>query len=251
MKPYLIAAALLLMFSSCAKHYFPSAMFQNDVQYMTKPHSSDSVRHGTYASGAFIGNFNMGNISESGDAGLLNVYQSYTLKDPKLSISYGVLGFAGNYYGHQENNPDGFDKSFYGFGTNFSISPYIIGDKIDWHLIGLDLVYTKEFGDYAAFRQRGINTENYTFYRKTDLFTYGIFTEALAKVSPKVSLAFKVGLNNTPGQKQYISGLPFDNVGFNAAVNIKRATIGLAYKFMPTDVWLSPSSVQLGGGYRF
>lgn len=251
MKPYLVVVVLLLLFSSCARHYYPSAMFQNDVQYMAKPHSSDSVLHGTYASGAFLTTFNTGNISESGAAGLLNVYRSHTLKHPDLSVSYGVLGFAGNYYGHMADNPDGLNKSFYGLGANFSISPYIKGENVDWHIIGLDLVYTKEFGDYAAFRQKGINTENYIFYRKTDLFTYGIFTEAIAKVSPKVALAFKIGLNNTPGEMKYVSELPFDNVGFNAAATIKRLTVGLGYKFMPTDVWLSPSAAQISAAYRF
>jgi hypothetical protein len=251
MKPYLFAAALLLILSSCTRHYYPSAMFQNDVQYMSKPYSGDSVRHGTYASGTFMVTLNSGNIDEAESAGLLNIYQSYTLKNPNLNISYGVLGFAGNYTGGNNNSLTDFDKSFYGLGANFSMSPYINRDNIDWRIIGLDLTYTKEFGDYAAFRKRMPDTDTRTFYRNTDLFTYGIFTEAMIKVSPVVSLAFKVGLNNTPGQKQYINGLPFDNIGFNANVGVRHLSFNLAYKFMPTDVWLTPLGIQLGGAYRF
>jgi hypothetical protein len=253
MKPYLFTAALLLVFSSCTQHYYPSAMFQNDVQYMSKPYSEDSVRHGTYVSGTYMVELNSDNLDDSETAGLLNIYQSYTLKNPNLNISYGVLGFAGNYTGN--NNQFGFDKSFYGLGANFSISPYINKGNVDWRIIGLDLVYTKEFGDYAAFRNRMPDTEDLTFYRKTNLFTFGLFTEAMIKVSPAVSLAFKVGLNNTPGEKRYsndvLPSLPFNNVGFNANVGVKRLSFNLAYKLMPTDVWLVPLGVQLGGAYRF
>ncbi|WCT12395.1 hypothetical protein [Mucilaginibacter jinjuensis] len=251
MKPYLFAAALLLIFSSCTKHYYPSAMFQNDVQYMSKPYSGDSVRHGTYVSGALLLTGNSGNIDDGASAGLLNIYQSYTLKNPNLNISYGVLGFAGNYRAGTDNTNISIDKNFYGLGVNFSMSPYINRGNVDWRIIGLDLTYTKEFGDYAAFRQRMLNTDKLTYYRKTDLFTYGLFTEAMVKVSPAVSLAFKIGLNNTPGQKQYINGIPFNNVGFNANVGVRHFSFNLAYKFMPTDAALILLGLQLGAAYRF
>src|SRR6187402_423165 len=147
MKPYLFAAALLLVFSSCTRHYYPSAVFQNDVQYMSKPYSGDSVLHGTYVSGALLATANSGNIDDGASAGLLNIYQSYTLKNPDLNISYGVLGFAGNYTAGTDNTDIKIDKSFYGLGANFSLSPYINRGNVDWRIIGLDLVYTKEFGD--------------------------------------------------------------------------------------------------------
>ncbi|MCJ8211950.1 hypothetical protein MUY27_19685 [Mucilaginibacter sp. RS28] len=247
--------ALLTLLCSCKSEYLTNAMFQNDVQYMAKAHSTDSVKTHTYASGvlAIHSGDQFGNAY--GTAGMLNVYQSHTLAEPNLNVAYGVFGYAGNYSRTSDNNNSkstaDFSKGFSGIGGNFSISGYIPGKKADWRVLGVDVMYSKEFGDYAAFRKQGINNDDYTFYPSSRLFTWGLFSEVLIKNSDDVSLGFKLGLYNSPNQPHRVEGLPINNVNLNAVVGYRHLMFISSLKLIPTDVFLFPSGFQIGAAYRF
>lgn len=250
----ILFVAIALMASSCKTEYLTHAMFQNDVQYMAKAHSRDSVKTNTYVSGVLAIHGGDESGSAYGTAGMLNIYQSHTLTEPNLNIAYGVFGYAGNYQrdvsSSTNNTGLGFNKSFAGIGANLSVSGYIPGEKADWRVLGVDMVYTKEFGDYLDFRRKGIDNDDYTYFRSSRLFTLGLFTEVLIKNSKDVSLGFKVGVYNSPGQPHRVEGLPVNNVGFTTAVGYRHLVFIGSLKFLPS--WfLLPSGLQIGGAYRF
>lgn len=251
MKNLLLLALAATMLSSCSTRYLTHPLFQSDMQYMNKPMSTDSVRHATYAFGTLALATGDKDFTTSSASGILNFYQSYTFKQPNISLSYGVIGAAGSYEQAEINNQPKFSKSFQSIGGNFSAAFYLPRKQVDWRVIGVDLVYNKEFGDYARLRKNLTNRGYYDFISPTGLFTYGIFTEVAVKPSDKVSLMFKVGFNNSPGQPHELHNSPFNNANFDVVVNIRRFSIIYNLKFMPTKIWLQSSGFQFGTGYRF
>jgi len=140
LKPlYVIAAALLyISLSSCQKHFYAPAIYQNDVLYMQKPHSKDSVKTAIYATGSYLTQENS-NSNGTLQSGVLNIYRSHTI--PNFNLSYGLLGFAGSYTKDSKDNYMTTNtKSFTGLGINTSVSYYKNYDHLDWRVVGVDMV---------------------------------------------------------------------------------------------------------------
>jgi hypothetical protein len=83
--------------SSCrTTHYYPPAMFRNDIQLMEKPHSRDQKKTAIYASGAYLLHSDaLEDTNNMVTSGMLNIYRSHTTSH--FNFSYGALGFMSVY----------------------------------------------------------------------------------------------------------------------------------------------------------
>ncbi len=203
-KLLVIHFSILLFCCSCSSQYYVPALYSNDVLEMSKPHSKDSVKHAIYVQGNyFIAASNGPSIISNyynNQGGSFNAYRANTFNN--FCIAYGILGFIGDYSvsadgGDLNNRAAKVNKSFYGYGINTSASYFTTSGNVDIRLIGLDMVYTHEFGDYADFRKQGANN-NGIYIPQTSLFTYSFFTEVSIKKND-ITENIKYSLDFTPG----------------------------------------------------
>lgn len=255
----IIAATL----SSCSKQYYAPGLFQNDVQLMIKPQSQDSVKSKVYISGVLLTQSGASGQGSS-TSGLLNLYQSHTLKN--VNLSYGVLGYTGNYSRNESsttNNSSGqtsttethISKSFTGYGFNGSASVYFSNALVDFRVLGADLVYTHESGDYLAFRRSVFGQPGILSSPRADMITYGIFTEYVFHPKADLNFGFKVFFNKTTGKvnqdlqnavNSYENG--FYTTGGSLFAEFNRINVHATAAFASN---LIAGGIQLGVGYSF
>lgn len=252
---------ILGLLSSCTTRYYAPGLYQNDVQFMIKPHSKDSIKTRIYASGAYLAQSGANGQGSSG-SGMLNVYQSRTI--PHFNFSYGVMGYTGVYtqtqtttVGTTSNNLF-INKSFSGYGFNGSTSFYLSTKKTDFRIIGVDLSYTHEGGDFLAFRKAEVGKQGVRSAAQPQLFTYGIFSEFIVRPSETTNFGFKLFINQTTGKinrdLQQTDG--FYNAGnsgtfgFTSFVGYKHVNFYTTFAVGSSASYLSGSS-QVGLAYKF
>nr|WP_294948331.1 hypothetical protein [uncultured Mucilaginibacter sp.] len=252
----IIAVILVGTLSSCTRRYYAPGLFQNDVQLMMKPHSQDSAKSKVYINGALLtqsGASGQGNST----SGLLNVYRSHTLQN--FNLSYGALAYTGNYTrdintGGSNNTPaEHISKSFSGYGFNGSASVYFSSGKVDFRVLGADVVYTHEGGDYLAFRKSVYGHADVFSSPRAEMFTYGIFTEYVFHLQPQLNFGFKFFFNKVTGQvnrdlQDYGNG--FNTFGSSVFAEFNRINVHGTFSFNSNNGAVGAGS-QLGVGYSF
>ncbi len=180
-----LLCSLAFLLSSClfkyrgpVTSYNGPAFFDNDISYQPKPISADSLHHGTYVSATIINAQGAANDKDNLSAGQLNLGMAYTLKH--FNFAYGAFGALGDY--HNGTVPDTqahyFNNKSIGFvGSRASIDYYVTLGRVDIRIIGLEVAYSHEFGDYAAFRKQVYGQPYFFTNTRTDLFTWGGSTE--------------------------------------------------------------------------
>jgi hypothetical protein len=216
---------------------------------MIKPHSKDSVKSRFYASGVLLSQSGGGGDGTS-NAELLNVYRSNTI--PHLNFSYGAIAFAGNYSASHVDSVGRIKKSFYGYGFNGSASFYVNAGPIDWRVIGFEMVYTHEAGEYLAFRKSEVGLPNIFSAPEADLSTYGIFTEFILRPNKRWNFAYKIFVARTTGQvNQDLYNEPGSAVfGSTFSIGFKQFNLQETLAFGQTHTYMN-AAAQLGLTYRF
>jgi hypothetical protein len=242
----ILAVAICIAVSSCTTRIYPPALFQNDIQLMEKPHSTDEQKSATYVSGSYLLQDNMASYGAL-QSGLLNIYHSETV--PNINYSYGVLGFAGTFTRDSTNTIID-NKAFMGLGVNGSVSYYKNYGKIDWRIVGMDAVYTKEFGDYLAFRKAVAQNPDVITTTQSGLFSFAIFSEVIGKPSPDVNIGGRLFFSKTAGRVnrdlQRDSFLD-DMAGITGFVGYKRVSGHLT---LTSTRAMFYSSMQIGLSYK-
>jgi hypothetical protein len=252
LKPIYIFLTVIfcLGLSSCARRVYFPAIYQNDIQYMVKPHSTDSVKTGIYAAGTYL---LQETLSSGGsiNSGLLNIYRSHTV--PNFNFSYGILGFFGSYAkDSSDTHITAGSKSFTGFGVNGSVSYYKNFGEVDWRIIGTDLVYTHESGNYLNFRRAIAHDPDVISATQAGLFTYGIFSELAIKPNQNLNVGVKLFFSKTAGKITRTD--LYDNQDFDSIIG---TTGSLGYKKITGHATLATTrlftnvSFQMGLAYRF
>jgi hypothetical protein len=174
---------LILLFtaiiSSCT-HQFVPALYHQDVAYQPKPASFDSAKFQTYASGGANYYLNP-QYSDLLVSGQLNLSQGVTFKN--VNLAYGAFGVAGDYNnGSVSNGPsigNWSDKFFGAVGGRASADLYVNSGRFDFRYLGVEAIYSHEFGDYANFRQQIIGNPGFDDDPRTNLLTLGATTELI------------------------------------------------------------------------
>ncbi|AMR32226.1 hypothetical protein A0256_12740 [Mucilaginibacter sp. PAMC 26640] len=255
------AISVAFFLSSCSKQYYAPGLYQNDVQLMMKPQSQDSVKRKIYLSGALVEQSGASGQGSS-NSGMLNVYQSHTFKH--FNLSYGALAYTGNYSrtitnsddnsGTNSNNTDiHISKSFNGYGLNGSVSYYFSNEVCDFRILGADLIYTNESGDYLAFRKSVYGQPDVLSSPRGAMLTYGFFTEYVFHQRKDPSFGFKIFANKVTGQinrdlNDYGTG--FNTVGGSLFAEFHHINLHCTFVSSFTNYALG-AGFQLGAGYSF
>lgn len=175
--PHLILlTGLSLILGACSKVYTP-ALYHQDIAYMPKPTSWDEKKSATYISGG--GNFNTSpNFDDAVVSGQINLSEGHIFKG--ANIAYGAFGSFGDYSSGSSSNGTSADRFFGAVGGRFSANLYVNNDRVDFRFIGVEAVYSHEFGSYSDFRKAyaKLSPDNYVDAR-TDLFSAGLTSEII------------------------------------------------------------------------
>jgi hypothetical protein len=167
-----------VLFASCSNVYEP-ALYHQDIAYMPKPASFDSVKSASYVS-AGVNAYNAYNVNDLLVSGQVNLSRGYVFNN--FNLAYGAFGVFGNYDNGTiaKGQPNYFSDKFFGaVGGRFSANAYTNLGRTDFRFIGFEAAYSHEFGSYANFRQY-LNTQpNYFVDPRTELFTIGLTTEVI------------------------------------------------------------------------
>jgi len=213
LKNYFPLAVILLIYSSCGVsgpqyNLYGPAMYANDISYQPKPLSTDSVHHSTYASATYWSGSptNNNNNGDEITGWQLNVGQGHTFKG--FNIAYSAFAGFGSYLNQTNNTtsqPNYFkNESFGNAGGRFSANTFITSGLVDIRLVGFEMAYSHEFGDYAGYRRNVAGQTNYFVDTRTDLVTLGGTSEVVWH-SRKQPLQFglRLFLGETLGDNSY------------------------------------------------
>ncbi len=169
---------MAIVFASCS-HVYEPALYHEDIAYMPKPASFDTVKAANYISGG-LNVYSNTHFNDVAVTGQLNLSRGYVFDN--FNVAYGAFGVFGDYQSDQTNKaaPSYFsDKYFEAIGGRFSANAFVSSERTDFRFIGVEMAYSHEFGTYAAYRQY-LNTLPGTFVDpRTDLFTIGLTTEVI------------------------------------------------------------------------
>jgi len=205
--------SLAFLLSSCSRFYAP-VLYNNNASYQPKPLSTDSVKSANYVSGGlewvpgidFYDNIYMGQVSFD---------RANTFKF--ITVAYGAFGYAGAYQNTsiQQGDPNYFDsKSFAGFGGRASASFFIpLNPSVDFRIIGIELDYSNEFGDYSTFRNTMRNVDGFHTDINNQLFSGGLTTEVAwrGRHNPYIHYAIRGYMGRAFGNHDYNDYFDPDN----------------------------------------
>lgn len=182
LKPILITALILALFSSCSHVYTP-ALYHQDIAYQPKPASFDSVKFQTYVSGG-LNLYANTDYTDFLTSGQLNISQGAVFNH--FNLAYGVFGAIGNYNNSRtdsakaQNTPANFsNKYFAAVGGRLSANYFFTKGRFDFRIIGFEAAYSHESGSFADFRKSIISDSRYDDDPRTDLFSIGLTSEIL------------------------------------------------------------------------
>jgi hypothetical protein len=171
--------ALAGLISGCSHHYYAPALYNNYDSYLPKPLSTDSVKTAIYATGGISSSTGIDLFHDYINIGQFDVGIAHSFK--YVSIACGMFGFIGTYGNGSIHNPDPDDfdtKSFSGIGTKASVNLNMpLSDKIDFRFLGIEMAYSKEFGNFTDFRRKVNNRDDFHVNDNNVLFSGGATSE--------------------------------------------------------------------------
>jgi hypothetical protein len=220
----LFAFGTMLFFSACSKFYSP-ALFQQDIAYQPKPASFDKNKSATYLSGG-VNLYSNPDLADFIESTQFNVSKGHVFDH--FNLAYGAFGVLGDYQNGaiSKGDPYYFDNKFFGaYGGRMSFNTFVTNGRADFRFLGVEAVYSHEFGDYADFRRAVSNQPNFYADTRTDLFTIGLTTEVIFhnRNNPDFQHGIRGFLGTTLGQNQnetdlfsqtYSSGRIFPKVSY-------------------------------------
>lgn len=182
------------------------ALYRSDIAYLPKPLSSDSSHHANYVSAALYSSSGAEPTNDNDELtrGELSIGQGFTFSH--FNVGYSVFGTLGDYNNYTD--PSGpsasFSSKFFGAaGGRFSTDAFVTLGRVDIRLIGFEMAYSHEFGDYAVYRKE-VNTPNIYTNNRTDLLTLGGTSEVIWHSSdPNIQFGLRLFIGNTLGNDKY------------------------------------------------
>jgi len=202
-------------------------MYHNNTFYQAKPMSTDSQRTAGYISVGYDQNVGYQGLDEI-NMWVLKMHMAHTFEN--FNLSYGAYGFTGNYNNkttlpgpvdNVENVGNAYftNKATSGFGLNTSANYYIRSGRTDIRIIGLELGYNNESGDYLNYRRSASSLPNIFTDPSSNIFTAGLNSEIIwhNKKDPSIQYGFKLYMGTVFGDHTYVNTNSSNTIGnFNA-----------------------------------
>ncbi|TZF82711.1 hypothetical protein FW774_14540 [Pedobacter sp. BS3] len=256
MKKIYFPAFLVVLLSGCDSiRYYMPVMLKADLTYMPKPMSFDSIKTSNYVTATYGGK-SMANLDEESTFGQFSFSRSHYLKN--INVSYG----GGGYFGTVENNSidttvvNVLDrKNFSGFNLNTSANLVTSSGRTDFRVIGLELAYNKEFGDYYHYRKSVIGIPDAYSITRSDLFSAGLSSEVIwhTKNSIHTQFGFKLTIGKTFGNLKY-KGVGSHNNNDDIIWGNGRGSSAFAFFFQLKQfhfIFDQSTASRFSVGYRF
>jgi hypothetical protein len=269
MKAYYPLIALICILYSCGvmgpvDYRYGSPLSKRKQMYMPKPMSSDTVKTANYVSaGVSKDNGIDQNFSDDLISGLLIYNRSQTFTN--FSYSVGGYGFAGLYQNNVTTSGLSDSKTqvgsayfksngFYSYGLQTSACFVTMLNKTELRLIGLELSYNNEFGDYLRYRKTA-SQQPYIYTDKfSENFNVGLSTELIfhAQQDLENQFGFRFYLGETLGnhnQTNYSNPLMQDYSG--SEINGSFTFFLQVTRYFMTFEAANGNSATFRLGYRF
>ncbi len=180
-----------LLLCACSQRIYVPPLLNNDISYQFKPMSSDSAKKSSYISGTLILGYAAAGIDDRLTIGQLNYSRALTFKN--FNIAYGAYGFGGAYDNNTYITSNSYyfsSKSFLGLGARFSANYFTTSGNTDERFIGVEISYSKEFGDFLGYRRTIKNQPDFKSDDQSNLFTMGLTNEIITHNSNHSSLQY-------------------------------------------------------------
>ena len=208
---YLVLFAALALYS-CSKIYTP-VLFHQDIAYMPKPASFDSLSTQVYASigGGVRPDAYFRDEMYSGQANL-SVGHHFN----NFNLAYGGFAEFGDYKSGAQNSgdPNYFsDRTFGAVGGRLSANLYKRINHADFRYIGFEAAYSHEFGDFTTFKRTLKPESNYYIDPRVNLFTVGLTSEVIFYLANNMNLhhGIRLFVGTTLGHNQLNSTINKDD----------------------------------------
>jgi hypothetical protein len=260
----LLPIVLLFLLTGCLfppstpkiyRKYYDPAMLNNDISYLPKPMSLDRKKHTQYISMAYCekAGFEEFDRYDELTSLQLSLSQAHTFKNMNIAYgAYGVSGFIKNGL-ISDKEPYFFDKKkFSALGARGSVNYSINKGDFDFRAFGAEFSYSKEFGDFEAFRNAGFNKPTYYAAGNTSIFTAGFTSEVIMNVNEKRTK--QVGVRGFIGKSfNTINYFGSENDNPTRNPNVDNMNIAFFAQFTPVFCVLERSQygAQVRLGYRF
>jgi hypothetical protein len=232
------------------------AMYTKDIAYQPKPMSSDSVHHATYASLTYFSG-NAGNDKNGNDnitSGRFDIGQGYTLDN--FNLSYNAFGEVGGYQNQtntDQTQPHYFGTKYYqSLGGRVSANAYISTGNVDVRFIGIEMAYSKEFGEYSAYRNALNGQPNYFVNTGTNLFTVGGTSEVIwhMRGSP-IQMGLRLFIGKTVGDYSYRNPNELNQLYYPQSQTLSLAYFMQVKNFFFVGEAMAPDGGSLRVGFKF
>ncbi len=168
-----------LLFASCSKIYSP-ALYHQDIAYMPKPTSFDSVKSATYVSAGIYMNADVNEFKDFLTSGQLNISEGHAFNH--FNLAYGAFAVLGNYNNGTIDKGQSYyfpNEYFAAVGGRLSGDFFVKSGRADIRYIGFEAAYSHEWGGYAYFRRTVQSVPYFYVDPRTDLFTVGLTSEII------------------------------------------------------------------------
>ncbi|MRX46495.1 hypothetical protein [Pedobacter puniceum] len=247
MKAFKLLISLIVLaisLPSCVTYLTPSMTGDNNIGYLPRPFSKDTIKRLNYISAEYSSS-----SAPSGDLnfnlGMLNISKGHTLKH--INFGYGAFVFLGN--ANYENdstisksdsdNPiNNFNKFLYGGGLRTTIGFHVTEIKnLDLRILNWENAFSIEKGDYANYRKEIYrSTLSYPVYVSNldKFFTTGLSSEILwnpnflnknLQIGLRLFVGITSGLNKSFINKdtnQTDPDMDYRAVSFNSFIKYKK-----------------------------
>jgi hypothetical protein len=198
--------------SSCTSYaYYQSPLQANAYGYKSIPTNTDSIRSATYVQGGIsLGGANV-YYQDGNNSFMAGLHRSHNFG--RFQAYYGIRGVLGSYRIDSVHNSTGrlfhndyldedlinanAKNKFYGAAGAFGALNYLSDTRWgEWRILGAELAWDKEFGEYLDFRKILRDTSANIIERRNDFLALAISTDFVFTV-PNGSLGIKLSLVNS------------------------------------------------------
>ncbi|RZS65030.1 hypothetical protein EV199_5784 [Pseudobacter ginsenosidimutans] len=252
----LLCLFCLFLTGCVSESYFQSPMHSNNSSYKTIPMHSDSIGSATYIGGNFFPGFANHRLRDTYFGGNASLFRSHNFGN--FQGYYGLNATVGQYRVNYNKDIDGdlqtspyfkqgdhFFGAVGGTGGINVVSPFRKGE---WRVLGAELSYQQEFGDYYKFRNKLPDSAVRYVDKRDHYFTWGLNTEILGDVGKSWLLGYKAAyIMNLHTLRSYQSGNRLHPAYFSQTIHLSHLnTTGYVQMNAGTRVL----SLHFGVNYR-
>lgn len=268
MRPLFACCMMIFFLSSCIRYaYYQSPLQANTQAYKAIPLHQEGVAAATYASGAFTGGGANDQLRDGLWAFLGGLHRSHNFGH--FQAYYGLTGSLGTYHVKaiaQNPEPSSYNNrnlndslirqmagnKFFGtWGANAGINvvlPFENGGE--WRVVGGEVSWNNEFGDYLRFRQKLPDTAANLIDRNRQYLTLSLSTDVIFPVN-NGSIGFKFSFSGTPrtinGHNRDRSPTTYSPAYFSQTIHVTKKNVT---GYLQWNLGTKAANMQFGANVR-